>query len=345
MLRFYKYAFCLLVLFSIAISSYAQEKISGYDTNYVESNSKRLLLRLYTSKKYTDLVSNVPGVDKGYRFMPNTGLNLGLGFTYQAFTLNIAAPLSFMNPDRYTDWPKYFDLQAHAYPKNFIIDFLGQFYKGYSIEPKFLQNSNEAYPREDLRLTTIGLNVNYLLYGEKLSLQASFNQSEIQKKSAFSPFVGFEAYGGSVKGDSLLLPATELIDATINFAKSRYFQAGPNAGLAGTLVFGGGFFLTGVASANLSLGFSEWENQEVSKKWGVVPTYFLRGFFGYNNRRFSINANYVYKHSNLVKVEDFNNSINTGNYRINLIYKINVSEKFARGFHKINPFTILGLNK
>lgn len=343
MSRVYTYAFCLYLIFGLAGFLNAQG-MADYDTNYVESNSKKMLLRLYTSKKYTDLVSNVSGVEKGYRFMPNTGLNLGLGFTYQDFTLNIAGPFAFMNPNRYEDWPKYLDLQAHAYPKKFIVDFLGQFYRGYSIKPEFLQNSSEAYPREDMKLVTIGMNVNYLFFGDKLSLQASFTQAHIQKKSAFSPFVGFEAYGGSVKGDSLLLPSSELISEDSNFEKARYFQAGPNAGLAGTLVFGGGFFLTGVASANLSAGFSEYENEQVSKKWGVSPTYYLRGFFGYNNRRFSVNVNYVYKQSNLVKVENFDNSINTGNYRLNLIYKINVGEKFERAFHKINPFTILGLN-
>lgn len=324
--------------------AFSQEKSSGYDTNYVESYPKKMLLRMYTSQKYSNLVVKVPGVKNGYRFDPNTGLNLGLGFTYQGVTINIAGPFEFMNPNRYKGWPKYIDLQAHAYPKNFIIDFLGQFYKGYSIDPEFLQNSSDAYPRKDMRLVTIGMNVNYLFFGEKLSLQASFTQAEIQKRSAFSPFVGFEAYGGSIKGDSLLLPSSEQIDNKFNFDESRYFQAGPNAGLAGTLVFGGGFFLTGVASANLSVGFSEWENQDVSRSWGIVPTYYLRGFFGYNNPRFSLNANYVYKQSGLVKVADYNNSINTGNYRINLIYKINMSDKFDRGFRKINLLSILGLN-
>lgn len=344
MVRFPKYFIYLFFSLVPVLAVTAQEKKPGYDSSYVERASKKMLFRLYTSQKYTDLVVNVPGGDRGYRYKPNSGLNLGLGFTYQGVTINVAAPLGFMNPNRYKNWPKYLDLQAHTYPKNFIIDFLGQFYKGYSIDPEFLQNSTEPYPRRDMRLITVGLNVNYLFFGEKLSLQASFTQEDIQKRSAFSPFVGFEAYGGSIEGDSLLIPTTEQIDAKYNFGKSRYFQGGPNAGLAGTLVFGGGFFLTGVASANLSLGFSEWENQDKAKSWGLVPTYYLRGFFGYNNDRFSINANYVYKQSDLVKVADYNNSINTGNYRINLIYKINTSDKFDRGFRKINLLSILGLN-
>lgn len=330
--------FAGLLSFFLSISAFGQVV---YDTSYVDMQPEKFLIRLYTSKKYTDLRVAVPGEGKDYRFMPNSGLNLGLGFTYQKFTLNVAGPFGFMNKSRYEDWPIYLDLQVHAYPKKLIIDFLGQFYNGYSIASEYLSNTSEDYPREDMKLRTVGLNVNYLFNGEKLSLEAAFNQSHIQKRSAFSPFVGFEAYGGSVKGDSLLIPSSEMIGLSSNFQKSSYFLAGPNAGLAGTLVFGRGFFLTGVASANLSLGYSDWENQNVTKKWGVVPTYFLRGFFGYNNDRFSINMNYVYKNSNLIKEEFFDNSINTGNYRVNLIYKINVGDKFKKGFQKVNPIRIL----
>jgi hypothetical protein len=342
--KFQKIFFSIIFGLAFTFQVHAQNESNKFDTNYIEAHPEIMGIRLYVSHKYTDLKINKISAQGSYRFKPNSGLNMGLGFTYQKFTLNVAVPFGFLNPNRYPDWPKYWDLQVHGYPQKWIIDFLGQFYTGYSIDSKYLENSNDRYPREDMKLVTIGLNINYLIFGEKLSLEASFNQSQIQKKSAFSPFVGFEAYGGSVKGDSLLLPSTAILDELINFQESRYFQAGPNAGFAGTIVFGGGFFLTGVASANLSAGFSEWQNQEEHKKWGVVPTYFLRGFFGYNNRKFSINANYVYKNSNLVKVDDFNNSINTGNYRVNLIYKIRVSEKFERSFRKINPMRILNRN-
>src|SRR5690606_37522946 len=151
----------------------------------------------------------------------------------------------------------------------------------------------------------IGLNANYLFWGEKLSLSAAFNQVAIQKKSAFSPFVGIEGYGGGMKGDSLLLPTTENVEA-INFRESKYLQLGPNVGFAGTLVFGKGFFLTGAASVNYSVGFAEWTNGQKSyRDWGGVPTYLLRGFLGYNDKKFSLNVNYVYKNLNLVKPEPF----------------------------------------
>jgi len=332
----------LLILFCANVQG--QDKSSNLDTAYIEPTDHIFAARLYLSHKYTDLHVRNPETDREFLFEPNSGLNLGLGFTYQTFTLNVAVPFSFMNPDRQQDWPFYLDLQAHAYPQKWIFDFYGQFYRGYTLNSKYLKQSDEKYLREDMKMNSVGLNANYLFNGEKLSLAAAFNQVAIQKKSAFSPFVGLEAYVGNMKGDSLLLPSNE-VEAVNNFRESNYFQFGPNAGLAGTLVFGKGFFLTGVASVNYSVGFTQWEREDFSeKKWGGVPTYLLRGFFGYNNKQFSVNVNYVYKNLNLVSNDIFDQAINTGNYRFNIIYKFDMNRKFAEWFYSINPMRIINKN-
>jgi len=322
----------------------AQDKKPNLDTSYIETSDHLFAARLYLTHKFTNLNVVVPNENKKYVFEPNSGLNLGLGFTYQTFTLNVSVPFEFMNPNRQENWPFHLDLQVHAYPQKWIFDFYGQFYRGYTVDSRYLANSNEKYLREDIKMNSVGLNVNYLFGGEKLSLSAAFNQVAIQKKSAFSPFVGFEGYGGNAKADSLFLPSIENV-SEFNFDKSRYLQFGPNAGVAGTFVFGKGFFLTGVASLNYSVGFSEWHRGSDSyKRWGGVPTYLLRGFFGYNDRRFSVNINYVYKNLNLVLKEPFDQAVNTGNYRLNLIYKFEVNKKFAHWFYKINPMRIVNKN-
>lgn len=330
----------LIIAFLVSASPLLAQK-SSFDSNYVEVHPELLGLRLYYSRKYTNLVVYVPRETRRYVFEPNSGNNLGIGFTYQRFTLNLAMPLGFMNQNRQKDWPFYLDLQSHVYPKKMIIDLFGQFYTGYSISADQLNNSTEKYLREDLKLRQYGINFNYLFNGDRISVQASFNQSMIQKKSAFSPFVGFEMYGGTMQGDSLLIPSSEA-QSELNFYKAKYFQAGPNAGFAGTLVFGKGFYLTGVASANLSIGFADWENETQSfKKVGAIPTFFVRGFAGYNSERFSINANYILKNVELVRDGPFEQAVNTGNYRINFVYKLSVSEKFRQKFRKVNPLRLI----
>lgn len=311
-----------------------------FDTGYVESHPERINLRLYLSRKFTNLVVSEPEENRKYVFQPNSGLNLGVGITYQNFTLNLAVPVGFLNPNRYQNWPRFLDLQSHAYPRRMIIDFFGQFYQGYSIRNNFLKNTTEDYLREDMRLNLVGINFNYLFRGERISIAAAFNQSAIQKKSAFSPFIGFEVYAGSMKGDSLLLPTNENLDV-LNYSRSSYFQFGPNTGTAATLVLGKGFFFTAVASVNLSVGYAELENQDEFRNWGVLPTYQVRAFLGYNTDKFSINTNAVYKNLAIVKVGSVDQAVNTGNIRFNLIYKLNASTKFEKGFQKINPLRLL----
>jgi hypothetical protein len=332
--------FFLVTFLLVAFRIHGQTSKPTFDTAYVEQHPEKINLRLYLSRKFTNFVVRVPEENWRYVFEPNSGLNLGVGFTYENFTLNLAFPVGFLNPNRYQDWPRFLDLQSHIYSRRMILDFFGQFYGGYSIQKEYLKNPTEDYLREDMRLNSVGINFNYLFRGERVSIGASFNQAAIQKKSAFSPFVGFEVYGGGMKGDSLLLPSSENLDI-LNFKRSSYFQFGPNTGAAATLVFGKGFFVTAVGSVNLSVGYGEWENTIEQKKWGTVPTYFVRGFIGYNNRKFSINANAVYKNLNLINSGPFDQAVNTGNIRFNIIYKLDAGPKLEKGFRKVNPSRLL----
>lgn len=330
----------LVFTFAFCIRGFGQNDKFQYDTSYVESTHEAFAIRLFTSQKYTRLVQNTPDQDRTFVLKPNTGLKMGVGASYQRLTINVSFPVGFLYPDKQKNWPFNLDLHSHIYAPRIIIDFFGQFYGGYKIKADDLENSDADYLREDMRLSSMGMNMNYLFFGDKISLGAAFNQTAIQKRSAFSPFIGFEIYGGKIRGDSLLLPKSQVPDAA-NFDKAGYFQAGPSAGLAGSLVFGKGFFLTGTASANLSGGYSKWKNGEEFKKWGVVPTYYLRAFVGYNGKRFSINGNYVYKNLNLVEGEAYDQAINTGNYRVILMYKLYPRDKFKKGFNKINPLSVL----
>lgn len=173
-----------------------------------------------------------------------------------------------------------------------------------------------------------------------MSFEAAFHQTAIQKKSALSPMLGFEAYRVRISGDALILPEDQG-PITGNYSRGDFYQVGPNAGLAGTLVFGNGFFLTGAAPGNVGLGVSKADQNRETRNVDVMPGYSLRGFAGYNGERVSINGNYVYKHLNLTRQQDIASSANTGNFRINLIYKINPSPKLDKIFTKLNPLKIV----
>ena len=249
-----------------------------------------------------------------------------------------SSKFSFLNPERQKDWPRFLDLQSHIYPNNWIIDLFGQFYTGYIIKDYYA--TGEDYFRRDIRTVKLGVSASYLFNGEKMSFEAAFHQTAIQKKSAFSPMLGFEAYRVRISGNELILPQ-ENGPIPGNYTRADYYQVGPNAGIAGTLVIGKGFFLTGAASGNLGLGFSKADRDKETLNVNLMTGYFLRGFAGYNGKRFSINGSYVYKQLNLANQQDVSPSANTGNYRINVVYKITPSKKFADTYSRFNVVRLL----
>lgn len=304
---------------------------SKWDSSYVTEDADVLVLRSYLSRKYTALY--FPSED--LRYQPNSGLNMGIGFTYQNFTLNLAFPPGFLNRNREPDFPRFLDLQGHIYPRNWVIDFFGQFYNGYRIPGGI--GKAQGYLRPDLEVLKVGIHANYIFKGDKISLPAAVHQSAIQKKSALSPLLGFELYRVQVSGDSLILPAQ--LSPKQNYQQADFLQLGPNAGLIGTLVLGKGFFATGSFTGNLALG-STWNSGAVEANWNLSWGYHARAYVGYNGSRFGVNVNYVYNTLVLQPLEDWTQEVQTGNYRFILVYKIRPTEKFASTFSKYNPARI-----
>jgi hypothetical protein len=322
---FFLFLFALFPFFTLAQNR-------GVDTAYVDEKEEIIVTRLYFSKKYTEYRV----ADPQLVYSPNTGLNTGIGVTFQKFTLNVAGPLNFLNPLREKDFPGTTDLQAHIYPTFWIVDVFAQLYNGYKSEGF----DGGKLSREDLSIRKFGLNANYVFHGDKISLAAAFLQSAIQKKSAFSPFIGAEAYYVKISGDSLILPTSDFAPNQ-NFERADFIHIGPNAGMIGTLVFGKGFFLTGSAAANLGLSISTPDREKEERSTQLKPGYFLRGFAGYNGQRFALTFNYVYKNLAIADINQLSHSVNTGNYRFILAYKINAGPKLAQNFPKYNPMKII----
>lgn len=324
--------FGLMVFLAFSLKTHAQSKV---DSTYIDYDEEVMVTRFYFSRKFTDF--KIP--EKEVRYRPNSGLNTGIGFTYQRLTLNIAYPLLFINPNREKDFPSFFDLQGHFYPVNWMVDFFGQFYSGYKI-PDW-KGSGTSYLRPDIGLLKVGAHVNYVFFGDRISINAAMHQSEIQKKSAFSPLVGFEIYRARVSGDSLIIP--QELTPDFNYSRADFLHLGPNLGFLGTVVFGKGFFATGAFSGNVGAGSSwlEGGNGRKESDWSILLGYHFRGYIGYNGPKFGFNINYVYKNLNLNPIRQLEQSADTGNYRLNFVYKIRPGKKFAKTFGKFNPARII----
>lgn len=287
---------------------------------YYKTYPDQLVLRTYMSRKYTGLGLTIE--DERYWYRPNTTLNMGVGATYDGLTLNLAYGFGFLNPEKNRMDSKYLDLQGHAYLKKMVIDFFGQFYNGYYLErPSTLSPESRLTFFPNMKLRKIGASIQYLFSGEKFSYRAAFLQNEWQKLSAGSFMAGIEVYGGQVRNSGGMLHPE--VNAR-NFDQIKYFEIGPNLGYAYSLVIKKHYFVTLSASTSLSLGrnYLNFEDGNNQSNWSVRPNYFLRGFTGYNSDKWSVNVNYVYNQVNLVPVDDYLINLGTGNYRLNVIYRI-----------------------
>jgi len=322
-MKFFISAF-LLVVVSLSVSPVFGQ-VEEEDREYFETFPDHITARFYLSQKYTALKFQDRAEGQDYLFWPNTTLNHGIGATYKWFTLNLAYGFEVLNPDLGQGNTQYLDLQAHAYPETFVLDFFGQFYNGYHLAPQgFAAPAGDRYYVDpELDVTKIGVFWQYLFNNKKFSFRAAFLNNEWQKISAGSWMAGFEFYAGRAMTDNQMLPPTMVLNPERNFRTIRFFEIGPNVGYAYTLVIKKHFFITGAVSGNLGFGYSqlEWLEGHRNTEWGVNPNVFLRAFAGYNSEKWSINANIVHNQVRLMGNQQIDNTIMTGNYRLNFVYR------------------------
>jgi hypothetical protein len=151
-------------------------------------------------------------------------------------------------------------------------------------------------------------------------------QDEHQKKSAGSLLIGGEAYYGTMKADSSVVPAQLGKDYTQNGIRSlRFFKIGPGAGYAYTLVVASDFFCMASLQANLGIDFTHQSGgKNGANRVTLSPGFIYRFVLGYdkglNNLNFSIVGNQL---NVKLGVSDDKIFINTGAYRLT----------YARRFH------------
>jgi len=330
------FSLTLVLLFLLPSKSTGQA-----DTTYYVSYKKMLTTRLYTSRKYTSLLVSEKSNGSRIRLEPNSTFNLGIGATYNDFTLNFAYGFGFLNSGRTQVETKYLDFQVHSYPKNWVIDLFGQFYNGFFLRSYSgpLTNIPPELAFPGLEVRKFGANVQYLLNGDQLSLNAAFLQSAWQKKSAGSVIAGVEFYFGRASDDQNIL--SEFISDPLEFKRLDFFEIGPNIGYVHTIVIAKHFFITGMASANIGLGNTSISSDSSKEgRWGFNTNYFLRGFAGYNGPVWSINANYIRNIVRIEEVRSLRTDFQTGNYRINFVYRFDVGPKFHKrlDFLDINKY-------
>lgn len=292
---------------------------------YIDDFYKRyLIVRAYESTKFTNFRFSDGGSKLIYK--PNEHNNAGVGFTYKFISLNLGLHVPFADKDE----EKYgktrqLDLQTHICPKKFIVDFMGQFYRGYYLfNPEIRTNyqSTDIIKRPDVRTRDISLIVQYVFNNKHFSYNAPLYQNEVQKKSAGSFIAGGGIYHTHVRADSALTPADMRDSAFFNASRfniASHIGLGISAGYGYTLVVHKYFFATAILSAGAGLGYSYVSAPGEDRKGAVGPEYNLnlKCAAGYNYGKYFAGVNYIrlMTTSNSGYPSTFQ-EVNRGNFRV-----------------------------
>ena len=312
----------------------AQKAPLDHDTSYYVTYRTKLTTRAYLSRKYNVLSFDPAPPAQSFQYRPTTSLNLGIGATYHAFTLNIGIGVTKFNPDKEKGDTRYLDLQGHFYARKWNIDLLGSFYKGFYLTPAGLAAppGKSYYVRSDIGLSLVGLAFYRQLNQEKFSYQAGLLQNEWQKKSAGSILFGGEIYYGSIYGDSTLVPA--VVDPAISkldVDKYHFISFGPGFGYGYTFVYKEHYFLLASASINLAFRYSTEisgsEDHKVSL-FGFRPNYLFHAGLGYNSSKWCLSLLWVDSELFLKGAQTYYHyKVSTGNYRLIYARRFNLDRK------------------
>ena len=307
-----------IILFNFSLLPLAAQtedsvKSVDHDTTYYVNFPQKIQLRLYLSRKYTGVLLDMVAGASRLRYLPNTPINLGAGFTYKWLTINVAHGFGFLNPERGRGETRFLDLQSHQYFKKWNIDLFGQFYRGYYLSNPSA-NSNE-YVRPDLGVTELGVMAQYVFNHDKFSFRAAYLNTELQKKSAGTWLLGGNIFYGQVKSDSSLAPS--FINANREFQKVRFIKAGPLGGYAYTLVLAKNIYLSAALTMHLNFGKS-WLDSGSGGDFFFSHDFGLRSSLGYTTRRFSLSLLYLWQD---VSMTTFRDVMQTGNVRAVFTYR------------------------
>jgi hypothetical protein len=311
------------------------------DSSYIEDHTKDITFRLFGSRKYNyyDIVDRKRKQEVLYR--PNTPFNIGFGVNYKFLGINIAFNLPFINKENKYGKTRGLDLQSHLYARKMVIDFYGQFYKGYYVaDSKGLLNLNGLAPdgklqvRPDIDNLTLGLGVQYVFNDKKFSYRAAYLQNDYQKKSAGSFIAGAELFGVRMKGDSSLIPGSLSKDDFFNnqrFNRTGIVSLAASAGYAYTFVFKRHFFLTLSLTGSLGANYTSLSLVPTGGKigkFGLELNNTERISLGYNSNRYFAGIHYMnFTTRSNSPVSDTYQRIGAGDFRISVARRFKLKKK------------------
>ncbi|MCB0794096.1 MAG: DUF4421 domain-containing protein [Flavobacteriales bacterium] len=331
---------------------------AGFDPERVVDHTHMITMRIYNSTKFNSfsISDRSTGADGGntLTYQPNNQVNLGVGASYRALTLNLGFGFGFLNKDdAVKGTTNYFDAQGNLFAKTLATNLFFQRYRGYYIDGIDKALLGWEVPsvlpyRSDVVQSNIGLSTLYIFNNDRFSYRAAFNQDSWQRRSAGSFLAGGYATYYTIRADSSLVPAalSALYDSSLYIRRGDFVDAGPMGGYAHTFVIARHVFIT--LSYVVGVGLSTYRTT-VSLPGGVEATerQVSAGFhgqgrsaLGYNGSRFTVALTYNLENVNYSIGTDESFQWNVGNVRFNVAWRIDRRIKLIDRVLERLPFSV-----
>lgn len=310
------------------------------DKEYIGDYTSELTTRVFGSRKYTTYRLHDKGYENKIIYRPNSPFNIGVGMNYRLIGINLGFNLPLINQTSEYGKTRFLDLQTHLYGRRMLIDFYGQYYKGYYINNSaVLLDNKQVYIRPDLRTFNVGSVVQYLVNGDKFSFKAAYLQNEVQLKSAGSLILGGAASLVHISADSSVIPGNLAYADFYNnyhFNRSAMQSITANIGYAYTWVLPYDFFVTASLLGGVGANHSSLRNialKEYAEKWGSEFNATVRIALGYNSRRYFAGLHYVStRATSSAPVSGARQEFGSGNFRVSVATRWPLKKKLL-GFY------------
>ncbi len=339
---------CALLL-SSSLSAQVAAGRASFDTAYVRDYSRKLTMRLYSNTKYNGLtIASGSATDLVYR--PNNRINIGIGASYRALTLNIGFGVPFLNnDDAVRGKTRYLDAQANIHTRRWASNMFLQVFSGYYVashdlsQVGWVQETERPY-RADLVQFNIGASALHIFNHRKFSYRASFNQDAWQRKSQGSFLLGGYLTYYDLRADSSLVPMvlSEQFDPGVRVRRGNFTDVGPMGGYAFTYVLKEHWFVTlsGALGAGLSIQrllLVSDDGEHMRPLTGPGWHAQLRAALGYNSKRTYVGLLFNQENVGYLTAGEQGIRWNVGNVRLNLVHRFNQRIKQAdRGIRWLN---------
>ncbi len=278
------------------------------DPTYIDDLHGKISFKLFTLNRTNSFTISDVGKTFESKYKPNVDVDLGFGVIFRWLKFGVSfARLDRGGAESTHGKTTRLDFQGHVFTKKFDADLNIQFYNGYYLSNPASFNRDWAlgdpYPqRSDMRSRCLGGSVYYVFNYEKFSLQSVYAQSEWQKKSAGSFFLGSSLNSFSIIADSAISPEFFLnsTNSANFFEDARFRSLAPLIGYSYTLVLIEHVFTNLTLSPGLALANTRLKNTEgllVYKKTNIIPRFGIRFGLGYNGPKFfgGFSAEYNYR--------------------------------------------------